>query len=103
MPAKMVGANLKWADLTEAKFPSSDLTDASLHEAILTGADLRGRAYWIDHAGHHEGELGAAQITQKQLDEAVADPERPLKLSDRPAGNTERMKRLVWRGEALTE
>lgn len=77
MAARMVGANLEWADLAEARFPNSDLTGASLHEAILTGADLRGPAYWIDQAGHNEGKPNAVQITQKQLDEAVADPERP--------------------------
>ena len=92
MPAKMIDADLEAADLTEATFPNTDLTGAELRAANLTGADLRGRFYWIDRAGRHEAEDNAVQISQEQLDEAVADPERPPKLSVR--------QRLVWRGKA---
>ena len=92
MPAKMVGADLAEADLTEAIFPNTDLTGAELREANLTGANLHGWVYWIDWGGMHEAEDDAVQITQEQLDAAVADPERPPTLSVR--------KGLVWRGKA---
>ena len=91
MPAKMVDADLAEADLTEARFPNTDLTGADLCDANLTGADLHGWIYWIDWSGRHEAEDDAVQITQKQLDAAVADPDRPPNLSVR--------KRLVWRGK----
>ena len=98
MPAKMVDADLHEADLTEAIFPNTDLTGAELRAANLTGADLHGHVYWIDRAGLHEGDT--VQVTQEQLDEAVADAERPPKLGVGPVGDTEPRKRLVWRGKA---
>ena len=59
---------------------------------------LHGHVYWIDRAGLHEGDT--VQVTQEQLDEAVADAERPPKLGVGPVGDTEPRKRLVWRGKA---
>ena len=103
MPAKMIDACLEEADLTEAEFPNTDLTGAELCGANLTGADLRGQIYWIDWAGKHEAEDNAVRITQEQLDEAVADPERPPALSVRPVGDTEPREQLVWRGDAPSE
>ena len=91
MPAKMVDANLKEADFTEAIFPNTDLTGAELREANLTGANLHGWVYWIDWGGKHETEDNSVRITQKQLDDAVADADRPPNLSVQ--------KRLVWRGK----
>ena len=91
MPAKMVDADLAEADLTEAIFPNTDLTGADLRDANLTGADLHGWIYWIDWGGRHESEDDAVQITQEQLDDAVADPDHPPNLSVR--------KGLVWRGK----
>ncbi len=103
MPAKMVDADLEEADMTEAVFPNTDLTGADLGAANLTGAELHGRVYWIDRAGKHEAEDNAVRITQEQLDEAVADPDRPPKLSIRPVGDAESGIRLVWRGKASSE
>ena len=100
MPAKMVDAVLEKADLTDSIFPNTDLTGADLSDANLTGADLRGRFYWIDRAGKHGTEHRDVRITQAQLDEAVADPDRPPNLSLHPVGNTEPRKRLVWQGKA---
>ena len=100
MPAKMIDADLEQADLTEAKFPNTDLTGAELRGANMSGENLRGRVYWIDRAGLHEAEENAVRITQEQLDEAVADPERPPTLSVRPVGDAEPRTRLVWRGKA---
>ena len=103
MPAKMVDADLKEADLSEAKFPNTDLTGAKLRDANLTGATLRGYVYWIDHAGKHEAEENPVRITQEQLDEAVADPDQPPVLSVHPVGDAEPRTRLVWRGKAPSE
>ena len=92
MPAKMVDADLAEADLTGATFPNTDLTGADLREANLTGANLHGWAIWINRAGWHEAEDDPVQVTQEQLDVAVADPDRPPKLSVQ--------RQLVWRGKA---
>ena len=104
MPAIMSDAELDEADLTEAIFPNTNLTGASLSGANLTGADLRGRMFWINHnSGIHEAEENAVQITQEQLDEAVADPGRPPTLSLHPVEAAEPRMRLVWRGKASLE
>ena len=103
MPAKMVDADLKGADFTDAQFRNTDLTGADLRAANLTGAELRGRVYWIDRAGRHEADDNAVRITQQQLDEAVADPDRPPTLSVHPVGGTESGTRLIWRGKAPSE
>ena len=100
MPRRMIDAVLEEADLTEAVFPNTDLTGAEFRAGNLTGANLRGQIYWIDRAGTHEAEDNAVRITQEQLDEAVADPDRPPKLSVCPVGDSEPRRRLVWRGKA---
>ena len=102
MPKSMVNADLEEADLTDAVFPNTDLTGAKLRDAIVTGAKFRGWGYSITHAGVHEAEDGELRITQEQLDEAAADPDRPPTLSPHPVGDTEPRKRLVWRGKAPT-
>ena len=68
------------------------MTGAELLGANLTGTNLRGRIYWIDWGGKHEAEDNSVRITQEQLDDAVADPDRPPNLSVQ--------KRLAWRGKA---
>ena len=95
MPARMVDADLEEADFTDAKFPNTDMTDAEFRGANLTGADLRGMVYWIDWGGKHEADGDSVRITQEQLDNAVADPDRPPNLSVR--------QRLVWRGKVPSE
>ena len=100
MPAKMLDADLEAADLTEATFPNTDLTGAKLRAANLTGANLRGWFFWIDLGGKHEAEDNVVRITQKQLDEAVADPDRPPKLTVFSVADGEPRTRLVWRGKA---
>ena len=102
MPAILIDADLEETDLTEAIFPNTNLTGAKLRGANLTGAQLRGWAYWISQAGIHEAEENAVRIAQGQLDEAVADPERPPTLSVRPSGDAEPRRRLVWRGKAAS-
>ena len=99
MPAKMIGAFLDEADLTEAVFPDTDLTGATLRAANLTGADFRGQSYQIDHAGPHEADDDSIRISQEQLDESVADADRPPALSVRSVADGEPPKRLVWRGK----
>ena len=97
MPAKMIDAVLEEADLTEAIFPNTDLTGAKLRAANLTGANLRGQIYWIDRAGKHEAEDDSVRISQAQLDEIVADEDRPPTLSVFSVADGEPRKRLVWR------
>ena len=99
MPAKMIDADLDEADLTEAVFPNTDLTGAELGAANLTGANLHGQIYWIDRAGKHEAEDYSVRISQEQLDESVADADRPPTLSVRSVADGESPKRLVWRGK----
>ena len=99
MPAKMIEADLQEADLTEAIFPNTDLTGAELRSANLTGANLRGQIYWIDHAGKHEAEDNSVRISQEQLDESVADADRPPTLTVFSVADGEPRKRLVWRGK----
>ena len=103
MPAKMVDTDLEEADLTGATFPNTDLTGAALFSANLTGADLRGNIYWIDRAGEYEAEDNSVRIAQEQLDEAVADLDRPPTLSVLPVGDGEPKARLVWRGKAPSD
>ena len=99
MPAKMIGAFLDEADLTEAVFPDTDLTGATLRAANLTGADFRGQSYQIDHAGLHAADDDSIRISQEQLDESVADADRPPAFSVRTVADGEPPKRLVWRGK----
>lgn len=100
MPATMSDAELEEADLTDAVFPNTNLTGAELRAANLTGANMRGLVQWIDRAGLHNAEAYSVSITQEQLDEAVADPERPPTLGIRSVSDTEPPVRLVWRGKA---
>ena len=100
MPAGMSDADLEEADLTDAVFPNTNLTGAELRAANLTGANMRGQVYWIDRAGQRNAEEDNVSITQEQLDEAVADPDRPPILSVRPVRGAESLERLVWRGKA---
>ena len=78
-------ADLSGADLAGAVFLNSNLRDA-----ILLGANLSGAEFY-------EKPPGAMGLTQRQLDEARADPDAPPKLVD--MFDAETGKRLEWRGK----
>ena len=81
--AKLQHANYTGADLSEARF-----SDADLKHALLSGAVLSGAAFST-----------ATNLTQEQLDHAIADPQNPPKLEG--VLDEETGEQLVWRGEGL--
>ena len=98
--AILTGANLADADLTRANLISvtlisvnltrANLTDAYLTAAILTGANLT-------DAILTDADLSEAKgLTQKQLDQACADPGNPPQLGG--LCDAETGARLEWRG-----
>ena len=105
-------AHLVRADLCYATLWDADLSHANLGRANLTGADLSGASLWgtnlseADLSGtnlSYSDFVGAKlpkDLTQDQLDRAVADPDNPPILTDVKDRKTG--KPLVWRG-ASTE
>ena len=118
---EIAGASLDGADLANTVFADVDLTDAhlaaaNLSEACFNNTDLAGvnleRANVSDthfSVWTIEGEFwgkrmfqegkwspGVRNLTQSQLDGAVADPDKPPKLSGLRDPETD--ERLVWRG-----
>ena len=78
--ADLSGANLEGADLETADLPDANLSDANLSGAILQDADLSGARLWnANLSGAHlcvyEG------LTQEQIDQAVADSDKPPDLT----------------------
>ena len=111
--ANLTGTNLSdaklggfGADLRRANLTDADLTGANLSLAVLTGADLTdanlsGADFSRDHlevvGDRFTGELHPATgLTQEQIDQARADPERPPFLEGVLDPTTKRP--LVWRG-----
>lgn len=98
-------ADLGGTELQKAMFLQADLGDASLAAADLTGAlfllsNLRGVSFRdtnLSGAGFVEESPGEAGLTQRQLDEACADPDAPpelVKMVDAETGHV-----LEWRGK----
>ena len=79
--AKLKGADLTNADLTNAKLKGADLTNADLDGANLTGADFSG-----DDLRYPSPARG---LTQRQLDQARADPRNPPILDGTRDGETD--------------
>ena len=77
-------AKLDYANLTGAQLFGSDLTDASMFETNLTSAVLS----------------FCKGLTQEQIDEAQADPDKPPNLDEVFLANTRR--RLIWKGTPVT-
>ena len=105
-------AYLVCADLSHARLCNADLSFANLGRAILTGADLSGARLLGTNLS--AANLSAANLsysdfddelpkdlTQEQLDSAVADPSTPPILTDVKDRKTG--KPLVWRGASLSD
>ena len=86
--AELAGISLFGADLTNASFHGADLQDAILYKAILSGASF----------SVNSG-LPAKNLKQEQLDDAIADPEKPPKLEGVKDADTG--EQLEWRGWTL--
>ena len=108
--AILVGANLSGVKLSKAKLSRAMLMVAKLSFADLSGAKLRGADLF--GAGFlatnlQEADLSGANIqnaemlTQRQLDEACADPDNPPQLID--AVDYISGKPLVWRDKLLDD
>lgn len=83
--ANLRNASLAAADLTGAGFYSSDLRNATFRDANLSGAKFA------------EESPGDAGLTQRQLDEACADPDVPPELINMVDAETGHV--LAWRGK----
>ena len=91
--ADLSHARLREANLSGAKLWGTNLSRARLHGADLSGTDLCG----VD-AASPEYRIPVSGLTQKQLDEAIADADDPPKLDgviDHETG-----KPLEWRDKA---
>lgn len=91
---KMAGARLGFADLYEARFGACDLTDANLAGANLSGATFEPDA---GVASLESEATKRARLTQRQLDEAVADPSRPPRFAEGTL-DIETGEPLTWNG-----
>ena len=81
----LTAAFLFQSDLSDALLINADLSHANLENVNLSGADLR----------------GARGLTQKQLDVAYADPDKPPELGD--TLDVETGEQLVWRGKSINQ
>lgn len=94
-------SSLSGANLTNTKLHYSDLSDADLTDAVLAGAmfigaNLKGTNLTGTKFSSRQG-FSAHGLTQSQLDEAWADPNKPPHLAvvlDADTG-----KPLIWRGK----
>ena len=88
--ADLSGANLAGANLAGANFGNAKLAGANLTEANVSGADFS--HHWV-----LECKSPASGLTQKQLDQAKADPNQPPILDGVLDAVTN--KPLVWNGQ----
>lgn len=90
--SNLSGAYLLFADLSGTRFEESDLSGTSFHRANLSGARFnRLNTPWDP----------VINLTQAQLDVAVADPDNPPELEGLVDPDTGEP--LVWRGKAPSE
>ena len=88
--ANLFNALLMYADLSDARLSNGDLSNAILFNANLAGADLS------------EANLSEARgLTQRQLNQACADTDKPPVLDK--ALDAETGEPLVWRGKPLRD
>lgn len=95
LSAILADASILECDLTDAMLLGADLTGASLCGSILAGVDLRS-ANLPGVEFSDDGDFPVTGLTQKQLDEAKANPYDPPKLKGVLDSETD--KPLVWRG-----
>ena len=87
--ANLSGVELRHADMSDAKLWGANLSKAILYDANLSGTDLSGIA-----ARSVANKVPVCGLTQAQLDEARADPDKPPKLDG--VLDAETGKPLVW-------
>ena len=90
--ADLSGAELTRANLAGANLDYADLTGANLTDAVLSGADF-------SHDRMRGSASPARGLTQRQLDQAAADPTSPPILEG--VIDPETNKPLVWNGQAV--
>ena len=99
--ANLTGTNLTDANLTNADLLLADLTHTILVRANLTGADLTDAnltGAFLNLTNLTGANLSKAKgLTQKQLDQACADPDNPPKLDGLRDAETDLP--LEWRGK----
>ncbi len=88
--ADFSGARLVRADLSSAELLDVNLTEANISEANLSGVRF-------SNVGHQP----TTGLTQRQLDEARADPDNPPQLVG--VLDSETGEQLVWRGKPLDD
>ena len=93
--AKLPGANFIGTELHGARLTSTKLSDATLEYANLYGASLKDANLSGANLMH------VTSLTQAQLDEARADPDKPPKLDG--VLDAETGEQLVWRGKPLND
>ena len=95
--AELIGADLRNCQLSGSDLSDASIAAADLREAKLEGVNLSGANFAPDPA--FAGLMTACKVTQKQLDEAIADPLRPPKI---PRGllDCETNQQLVWWGNS---
>ena len=96
--ATLTNATFLRADLCRSRLVRADLTGAEFLDANLTGARID-EANLSDVRFSHGGQQPAKGLTQAQLDQARADPDRPPNLLN--VLNAETGEQLVWRGRPL--
>ena len=95
--SRLEGANLSSVRLRNANLSGATLRGANLRDADLSGADLTGADLSnMSEVDFQSSSGGRTIITQRQLDEACADPDKPPKLEG--VVDAETGKALVWRG-----
>ena len=95
--ASLCNADLSHTNLGRAILAKADLSGTRLLGANLAGADLSGTI--LSYSDFVGSEL-PKDLTQEQLDPAVADPDNPPILTDVKDRKTG--KPLVWRGASLS-
>ena len=95
--AKLQRAELGRANLSNARLVNADLWGTAIGGANLTGAILGDGGTSLGK----DGESISIRITQRQLDEACADPENPPVLQG--IVDAETGEPLVWRGDPVGE
>ena len=97
------GASLVEADLSGAILTIVNLTEAKLQQANLSGTFIGGVSFsgaTLEETNLSGARLGPhTEITQNQLDQAVADPSKPPSIAEGTC-DIDTGEPLVWRGDA---
>ena len=102
LACKMIDAELYGADFSYASFTYAELSGANLGSANLTGARFDVGTEILTTTmpsgeGVEETRFIYAELTQRQLDEALADPEHPPFIEEGTL-DVDTGDELVWRG-----